>query len=273
MNSIEEQGEGAEKKALRQVDRYEKESRYLVKRSEDFQVIEEVFDKPTRLTLYDLMNAGYIRHLNGVVSAGKESRVYWGVTSKGEDVAVKIYLTTSVEFKKRMIYISGDPRFKAIKGWSHRVVEVWAQKEFKNLRTAYENGISVPKPIAVKKNILLMEFIGKNGRPLPLLAESSATKSDYKRIISMIKKLYQKANLVHADMSEFNIFKGDGKLVIFDMGSSVDIRHPLNQQFLIRDLTNVNHFFSKNRVEVVPLDQLAKEIVGDEFSSNNTRII
>ena len=273
MNSTEERGEGAGKKALRQVERYEKESRYLVKRSEDFQVIEEVFDKPTRLTLYNLMNAGYFHHMNGVISAGKESRVYWGVTSKGEDIAVKIYLTTSVEFKKRMIYISGDPRFKAIKGWSHRVVEVWAQKEFKNLRTAYENGISVPNPIAVKRNVLLMEFIGMNGRSLPLLAESSVTKSDYRRIISMIKKLYQKANLVHADLSEFNIFKGNGRLVIFDMGSSVDIRHPMKQQFLIRDLTNVNHFFSKKTVEVVPLDLLVREIVGNEFSSINTRII
>lgn len=273
MDSEEEIGKIAIKKAIQQIGKYEKESRFLIKRSEDFQVVEEVFDKPTLMILYSLMTSGTLLRLNGVVSSGKESRVYWGVNPEGKDVAVKIYLMVSADFKKRIVYVAGDPRFKSIRGWSHRLVEVWAQKEFRNLKAAYERNVNVPKPLAVRRNVLVMDFIGEDGKPYPLLAESIPTKSDYKKIISIVKKLYQKANLVHADLSEFNVFKGRGKLVIFDMGSSVDVRHPMAQQFLIRDLSNINRFFSKNKIEVIAVEELAKEIVGDEFSSVSKSIV
>jgi len=265
MTSEEDSGVMAIRKALRQVSKHEKEDRFLTRRSEDYQVMEEVFDKPTLMLLYSMMNSGIFTHLNGVVSTGKESRVYWGVNNEGKDVAVKISLMVSADFKKRMLYIAGDPRFRTAKGWSHRLVELWAQKEFRNLNTAFENGVRVPKPITVRRNVLVMEFMGEKGKAWPLLTESRVTKSDYKKIIAMVKKLYKRAKLVHADLSEFNIFKGR-ELVIFDMGSSVDVRHPLSRQFLTRDLTNVNRFFSKNKIQTVPLDELVREIVGDELS-------
>ena len=82
------------KKVYEKLFRYEKESRIKVKRSEDYEVVEAVFDKPTLMTLYSIMNAGIFDYLNGVVSTGKEARVYWGV--KGDkDVAVKIYYTVT----------------------------------------------------------------------------------------------------------------------------------------------------------------------------------
>jgi RIO kinase 1 len=48
------------------------------KRSEDYQVIEEVFDRSTLKVIYDFMNKGIIDEIHGVVNAGKEARVYWG---------------------------------------------------------------------------------------------------------------------------------------------------------------------------------------------------
>ena len=65
----------AEKRVLRQLRRYDKESRFLIKRSEDYQVLEEVFDRPTLLTLNHMINSKIFKYLNGVVSTGKESRV------------------------------------------------------------------------------------------------------------------------------------------------------------------------------------------------------
>ena len=57
--------------------RYEREQRYLRKRSELNEVLEEVFDQQTLMTLYELMNRGLIKDFYGVVSAGKESRIYY----------------------------------------------------------------------------------------------------------------------------------------------------------------------------------------------------
>ena len=78
--------------------------------------VEEVFDQATRMVIFDLLNSGVLYEVNGVVSSGKESRVYWATDKEGKDLAVKIYLTSSAEFKKGMLkYIEGDPRFKEVK--------------------------------------------------------------------------------------------------------------------------------------------------------------
>ena len=250
------------KKVYEKLFRYEKESRIKVKRSEDYEVVEAVFDKPTLMTLYSIMNAGIFDYLNGVVSTGKEARVYWGV--KGDkDVAVKIYYTVTSSFKNRIMYMIGDPRFVSFKKTGRGLTEVWAKKEFKNLKQAYDAGVRVPKPIYVKSNVLVMEFIGENGRPAPLLAESIVSQRDYYEILEMVKKLYKKANIVHADLSEYNIFKYRGKLILFDFGSGVDIAHPEALEFLIRDINNINRFFLKRGLKIKDARQILREVVGD----------
>jgi RIO kinase 1 len=239
----------------------EKRDRILIKdRSSDLAVVEEVFDKPTLLTLYYLMNSGILRNLNGVVSSGKEARVYWGEKDDGSPVAVKIYLTVTAEFKKRLPYIIGDPRFENVKHGSSNLIMIWAQKEYKNLLTAYEARIPVPKPLAIRRNVLVMEFIGNDGEPAPLLNEVEVKQSDYKKIIYLINKLYNNANLVHADLSEYNIFKHGKSLILFDFGSAVDVRHPLSKEFLIRDLNNINRFFIKRGLKVEPIEDLIKKV-------------
>ena len=65
----------------------------------------------------------------------------------------------------------------------------------------------------------------------------------YARILSDIDVLYKKAELVHADLSEFNILYGDQPYLI-DMGQSVTRDHPRALPFLMRDIKNINRFFS-----------------------------
>ena len=252
--------EKALQKADRRMDRFEKESRMLEKRSEEYDVMEEVFDKPTLMTLLDLMNNHAFRYLNGVVNAGKESRVYWGVKHDGSTVAVKIYLIVSAEFKKRLIYIQGDPRFNHVKKGLTNLVELWARKEYRNLSTAYSAGMRVPRPHHVKRNVLIMDFIGQDGKPAPLLNEVEVTQFDYARVLKMIERLYKKARLVHADLSEFNLFKDHRQLVMFDFASAVDIAHPSSKFFLTRDITNINHFFARRGVDVASLDDILRRV-------------
>jgi len=95
--------------------------------SKERATVEEVFDQTTRLIVFDLLNSGVLYEVNGVVSSGKEARVYWGTNKKGTDLAVKIYLTSSAEFKKGMMkYIEGDRRFKNVKHDTRSLITVWA---------------------------------------------------------------------------------------------------------------------------------------------------
>jgi RIO kinase 1 len=57
--------------------------------------LEEVFDQSTLMVIYGFLNSGVLDEVHGVVSAGKEARVYWGKSREGKDLAVKIYLTAS----------------------------------------------------------------------------------------------------------------------------------------------------------------------------------
>ncbi|MCW4009656.1 MAG: serine protein kinase RIO [Candidatus Bathyarchaeota archaeon] len=232
--------------------------------------IEEVFDQSTRMVLFSFLKSGVINEVNGVVNAGKESRVYWGKTKAGEDRAVKIYLTSSAEFKKGMLrYIEGDYRFKNVKRDTRALITTWAMKEFKNLEAANNVKIRVPKPIAVERNVVIMEFIGKDGVSAPSLKEQPPENPEktYKQLLTYMKRLYRKAELVHGDLSEYNLMIWKGKLVMFDMSQSVPTSHPLADFLLNRDITNVNRFFSRQGVEVLPNEEVYKQVTGKNVKS------
>jgi RIO kinase 1 len=255
-------------KVDRRLYRHEHENRFLWKRSEDYSVVDDVFDMPTLMVIKKLINANHTKKgiiIKNPIGTGKESKVYLAEDYKHNFLAIKIYLQVNTEFKKRMQYIDGDPRFSHIKKGSRNLITIWAKKEFKNLKTAYNNGINVPAPHEVRRNILVMDFIGDDeGNPAPdLLHLKSVTSKDYDEIIQQMSRLYQKAELVHADLSEYNIFKcSDGRIMFFDFGSSVNIKHPNSKQFLIRDIININGFFEKRGIKVLNNDLAIHAIIG-----------
>lgn len=225
--------------------------------------VEEVFDKFTLEALYKLINRKVIDLLYGVVDTGKESRVYWAKAPNGEDLAVKIFLTSTREFKKTVLqYIDGDPRFKKIRRATRPLTYAWALKEFKNLQKAYEAGVSVPRPIAVYRNVIVMSFIGDEGVPAPLLkdVELDDYEDMFNKVIKNLKLLYCKAHIVHADMSEYNIMVWKNNPVFFDFGQAVLTSHPNADMFLERDVNNIVNFFKKKGVKA-DAREILKEIL------------
>jgi len=227
--------------------------------------VEEVFDQATRMVIYELLNSGVLYEVHGVVNAGKEARVYWGTNKEGKDLAVKVYLTASAEFRKGMFkYIEGDYRFKGVKRDTRSMIFAWAQKEFRNLEQADRAKVRVPKPVAVKNNVLVMEFIGKDGVNAPSLKEQAPDDPEkvYGVLLTFLKRLYRKADLVHGDLSEYNVMMWKGKPVIFDVAQAVPTSHPMAEFFLRRDLTNVNKFFSRLGVKVLSVEEAYNRVVG-----------
>lgn len=249
-------------RADRRLSKRERESRFLVKRSEDYEVFDNVFDVPTLMTINDLRSDSVIESIKGSLAAGKESKVYLAVAPDGSLLTLKIYLTVSAEFKKRLQYIAGDPRFSDIKRSSRSLIAAWAKKEFKNMQAAHAAGVRVPAPLAVQKNVLVMEFIGDSeGNPASPLVDSEITSEDYRQVIEQVSLLYKKASLVHADLSEYNIFKtGSRGIMLFDFGSAVDIKHPNSKQFLVRDVMNINRFFEKQGIKVLDASHVIEKI-------------
>jgi RIO kinase 1 len=239
--------------------RFERESRYLRKDSDQRKVLEEVFDQATLLAIEDLIARKDLGELNGVVNAGKEARVYFGEDTAGGPVAVKIYLTSASDFRKRLIYIAGDRRFGKLPSGSRNTIYLWTRKEFKNLQLVQSSGIRVPKPIAFHKNVLVMEYIGIPPEPAPTFAESEVDEGDYDWTFEAIHTLWKEAKLVHADFSEFNVFKTEKERILFDMGSAVVSSHPQAEEFLRRDVANMVRFFRKRGIVKKDIDSWMKE--------------
>ena len=248
-----------------------RERRYITdqltkeKRSEELETMEEVFDKSTLMIVYRLLNSGALARIHGVVRAGKESRIYWAKGPDRKDVAVKIFLTSSAEFRKGMLtYIEGDPRFGRIRRDTRSLIYLWARKEYKNLSLCWRAKIKVPRPILVEGNVLLMQFIGRDGEPAPLLKETLLKDYQrfYGRLIDAISKLYTEANLVHGDLSEYNVMVSRKGPVLIDLSQAVHIEHPQASEFFLRDVTNVNRYFNRI-VRLVPPEELLEKVKGE----------
>ncbi len=254
----------AREKLNRQEKTFERRDRMLThKFTEERATVEEVFDQSTLMVIYRFLSSGVLNEVHGVLSAGKEARVYWGKTKENEERAVKIYLTSSAEFKKgMMIYIEGDYRFKGVKRDTRSLISTWAQKEFRNLDAAEKAGVRVPKPIAVDRNVVVMEFIGADGVSAPTLKEAAPDNPQkvYKQLLTYMRRLFQKAELVHGDLSEYNLMIWKGRLVVFDMSQSVPTSHPLAQTLLKRDISNVNRFFSRQGVDVQADEKIYRKV-------------
>jgi len=226
--------------------------------------VDSVFDERTVFNLRKLLINGPLDKIEGIISAGKEANIYLAYDKDGREVAVKIYKIDSNTSKWMRNYIIGDPRFKKIPNNPSKIIFLWANKEFKNLKRAFKEGLSVPEPIHIKNNILIMEYIGFESIPAPKLKDIKKPKNPeglLKQTFTFIKELYQKANLVHGDLSEFNILYHNQKPVFIDISQAVDTQHPKAEIYLVRDIKNITKYFEKLGVEVPNQETFYYEII------------
>lgn len=217
---------------------------------------EMALDPNTRLLIFKLVNNEVLESVNGIISSGKEAVVFHALGGEYEDVplpeecAVKVFKTTLTDFKTRERYIKEDYRFKdkLTKSNTQKTIRSWAEKEYHNLRRLQRACIPSPKPILIKKHVLLMSFIGSNHQAAPKLKDAQLSFANlciaYEQVVQAMVKMFQGCRLVHADMSEYNILWHDETCYIIDVGQAVEPTHPHGLQFLYRDCTNVIKFFT-----------------------------
>jgi RIO kinase 1 len=241
----------AEDRDARRQDREFDEFRKRLKNVERLKVEQGAFDDATLGALYKLVQDGHVQAFGGPLSTGKEANVYEARGQEGE-VAVKIYRINASDFRQMKEYLAGDPRFEGIGNNKQDTVLAWTRKEFANLTRARKAGVRVPEPIAVQRNVLVMELVGQaDERRAPRLAEVDVENPQqaYEVVREYMRRLYG-AGLVHGDLSEYNMIVHEGELVIIDLGQAVTVHHPNAQEFLERDCRNVAAFFSRQGLKL-----------------------
>jgi RIO kinase 1 len=234
----------------------------------DRRVFDQVFDRLTLLSLYKLMTQGHLDTLDFPIARGKEAHVFHG-TSENGPVAVKIFHTSNAVFKNLIQYIEGDPRFGGLRRRHRDLVDIWVRKEYRNLLRLAKWGLRVPKPIAVHKNVLVMEYIGDEISPAPRLRDVKIEDPEpvFDFLIHFTATAWQKANLVHGDLSAYNILWHDGQAIVIDVGQSVVKSHPMSEEFLVRDVKQLVRWANKNGIDVELAEALCDVLemdVGEE---------
>ncbi|KAK2080313.1 hypothetical protein QBZ16_000166 [Prototheca wickerhamii] len=226
--------------------------------------VEQVLDPRTRMVLFKMLNRGTFREINGVVSTGKEANVYHASAPDGAELAIKIYKTSILVFRDRERYVAGDSRFQRFcKSNPRKMVKLWAEKEMRNLLRLIAAGVRAPRPLQLRLHVLTMEFVGADGLPPARL------RAAYAELVLIVRAMFQRARLVHADLSEYNILVHGGELVIIDVSQSVELDHPRAFDFLREDCLHVNDYFRRQGVATLTVKELFDFTVDPAINDGN----
>ena len=76
------------------------------------------------------------------------------------------------------------------------------------------------------------------------------------KLLDLIARLYWRATLVHADLSEYNVLYYQAQPVLIDVGQAVTIEHPHAKEFLVRDVERVVDWGNRCGVELELADAM-----------------
>lgn len=206
----------------------------------------EVFEKAALQSLWKLMSRRTITTVDFPISTGKEGNVFRATSDDGP-VAVKIYRLNTATFRNIAQYLQYDG-LTDIKKNRRNAIYAWAHKEFTNLTRLSQAGVRVPEPIDHEGTVIVMEYIGTEETPAPMLKNAPMQKPQAQDVWSALKqdmaRMYHRVGLVHADLSEYNVLYHEGPVII-DVGQTVKATHPMADVFLRRDIGNLARFFSR----------------------------
>jgi RIO kinase 1 len=218
-------------------------------------------DEPTWFE--ELFDEGLITDVEMQLKSGKEASVYLcraNPSTTGSDLLVaKVFRPRRTRsFKEDAAYKSGRVILKArTRRAVHKKTRFgqefedawWINREHETLELLHSVGADVPRPVRGSAFGILMEYIGDEEGPAPQLRDVRLGHEEARVVFGRIMAnvdLFLRNNLVHADLSPFNILYREGKATIIDFPQAVDARTNRNSyELLRRDLENLTRHFSR----------------------------
>lgn len=147
---------------------------------------------------------------------------------------------------KQREQLKEDRRYKDKIGGqnSRKAVSLWAEKEMANLLRLQRENIPCPTVITLKKHLLVMSLIGDSlCEAAPRLKHAEVDEEDlataYEQTVQIMKDMYSKADLIHADLSEYNLLWYNKQCYVIDVSQSVEPSQRNSFHLLMRDCHNI----------------------------------
>ncbi|MBX3012405.1 MAG: hypothetical protein KF832_12900 [Caldilineaceae bacterium] len=132
----------------------------------------------------------------------------------------------------------------------------WLMYEFGTLQRLHGMGAAVPKPIAHGENAILMEYIGNAKMAAPALHAVTLAPEERQPLFAEVMRnieLMLKHELIHGDLSAFNILYWEGKVTLIDFPQvtmAVSNRNAYN--IFQRDVLRVCEYFQGQGIACSP---------------------
>lgn len=231
---------------------------------------------------------GLITDVLSLVKGGKEASVYCCAADPQtgyEILAAKVYrprmlrnLRNDVMYREGREYL-GDQGMthndKMVNGVVHggkrremRAIEKktdfgvslqhgsWLNYEFMTLQMLSEAGASVPAPVSIGENAILMEYIGDEFTAAPALSQVALDREErlplFEDVIYNIEVML-KAGWIHGDLSAYNILYWEGEITFIDFPQVTNVHTNRSAKFILgRDVQRVCEYFIKQGVRCDP---------------------
>lgn len=213
------------------------------------------------------IDQGLVADVLGVVKSGKEATVYCcegGPASGRALVAAKVYRSRNVrQFSNDAAYRDGRLRnlerrqARAIIAGSRAGREIafdrWVTDEYETLRLLHRAGADVPEPVALAGSVILMEYVGDDDAPAPVLAsvrlDPAEARAVFERLLRNVE-LALACDRVHGDLSAYNVLYHRGVVRVIDFPQAVDARFNANALSLLeRDVERLCAHFARFGVQ------------------------
>jgi RIO kinase 1 len=203
----------------------------------------------------------------GILKTGKESEVY--LVARSGDGRTCLLAEKRFRARDRRLF-RDDYLYRGVWGegtkrehramkrntrFGHEAVHsMWIWNEWHSLTRMYEAGVTVPPPVELLDDGYRMAFVGEADRAAPRLAEIDLPRAEaegaWRALLDDVARMIE-ADLVHGDLSAYNVLWWRDRPVIIDFSQSVDVvTHPAARMLVERDLRALSTYFARRGVEV-----------------------
>ena len=203
---------------------------------EGYRIYFEAYDL---LALNAFVRRGSVNAIGGMVGVGKESVVYevtGGITNR--QAILKLHREGKMSFKKVRIKREHIEERKHL-SWLY-ASRLAAKREYDALKLLYPQ-VSVPEPLDHNRHAIVMSVV--KGQQLAR-ARLDEPQWYLDEILRQVKKAW-KLGIIHADLSEFNVFVDPEGCEIIDWPQYITTAHANAKELLYRDVENVLAFFKR----------------------------
>jgi RIO kinase 1 len=230
-------------------------------------------------SLYPFYDEGLITDVLALVKGGKEASVYLCQAHPATGralLAAKVYrprmfrnLRNDKMYRQgREILVAGGRPAGRDSGYIERAIRTksafglqaahtsWLMYEFTALERLHKAGGAVPWPVAASDNAILMSYHGDEVMAAPTLntiqLEPDEAKTLFREVLRNVE-LMLKHDLVHGDLSAYNILYWEGEITLIDFPQVVNLHTNHKARFLLeRDVQRTCDYFSRQGVNCEP---------------------